>query len=264
MATALLGLVGLSQADAIPPNSSGPGWTAVGQLLQTFDGAELSKASKVSKNSKISKVSKGTAKASAGPSSLIDYREMSLRCLGKKDWESLTVSQRNQFVASLKGLVEQRYYPRWHKIFGKGKVTFQEEVSQGGDIIVRTKLMLGKKEELLSWRVAGSSGTEKIVSLSVSNSDLLERLKSRIQARKQKVGFEALLAWMKGRSSDDLNISSGSTGNSGVGRNIASGVGVNSTNGMSANAGTVLPIAAVRAPSLTAAAASAAAASLSD
>ena len=281
IATTLLGLVSLdctfaapaklpvgtsaaAQATVAQAAASGPGWTAVEQLIQTFDGANTSntvaplaasksdgqsnsaKSTSLSRATSSSKItsktakatSKSAAKASVEPSNLIDYQEMSLRCLGKKDWDGLTVSQRSQFVASLKGLVEQRYYPRWHKIFGKGKVTFQEEVSQGGDIIVRTKLLLGKKEELLSWRVAGPSGSQKIVSLSVSNSDLLERLKSRIKARQKKVGFDALLAWMKGHSNEELTISSGSTATS-------------------ATSATVLPIAAVRSHSLTAAAANA-------
>lgn len=231
MATALLCLAGINTAHAAP---AGPGWAAVGQLLQTFDGAGTSQGPKT------------VAKVGSGPSSLIDYQEMSVRCLGKKDWDGLSATQRTQFIASLKGLVEQRYYPRWRKIFGKGKVTFQDETAQGGDIVVRTKLLLGKKEELLAWRVADQSGAQKIVSLSVSNSDLLERLKSRIKARQQKVGFDALLAWMKGHSSDDMGSSSGSA--------LASA---------SAHAGSgsiVMPIAAVRTPSLSAGAA----ASISD
>lgn len=231
MATALLGFVGMSglagliglagmgsagingldaayaaPAGVAQANTAGPGWAAVGQLLQTFEGAGASKVSK----SAAKATAKSASKVASDPSSLIDYQEMSVRCLGKKDWDSLTVSQRTQFVASLKGLVEQRYYPRWRKIFGKGKVTFQEETSQGCDILVRTKLLLGKKDELLSWRVAERSGAQKIVSLSVANNDLLERLKSRIKARQKKVGFDALLAWMKGRSNDDSGISSGS------------------------------------------------------
>ncbi len=231
MATALLCLAGINAAHAAP---AGPGWAAVGQLLQTFDGAGSSKGSKA------------VAKVGSGPSSLIDYQEMSVRCLGKKDWDSLSATQRTQFIASLKGLVEQRYYPRWRKIFGKGKVTFQDETAQGGDIVVRTKLLLGKKEEFLSWRVADQSGAQKIVSLSVSNSDLLERLKSRIKARQQKVGFDALLAWMKGRSTEDMGSSAGSA--------LASA-------GSHAGSGSiVMPIAAVRSPGLSAGAA----ASISD
>lgn len=218
---ALVALNGLDTACAAPPgvaaanisqsgvaqaHAAGPGWAAVGQLLQTFDAAGTSKVSKPSAKA----TAKSASKVANNPSSLIDYQEMSVRCLGKKDWDGLTASQRAQFVASLKGLVEQRYYPRWHRIFGKGKVTFQEETSQSGDILVKTKLLLGKKEELLSWRVADQSGAQKIVSLSVANSDLLERLRSRIKARQKRAGFDALLAWMKGRSNDNSGMSSGS------------------------------------------------------
>jgi len=260
-----------SHSDTAVAGTAGPGWTAVDQLIQTFElsaatassAASLSASSSSSSSSTSSSSSLPTSKKSSGQGkktkvgksagSLIDYQEMSVRCLGKKDWDALSPSQRSQFVASLRGLVEQRYYPRWRKIFGKGKVTFQDETTQRGDILVRTKLMLGKKEELLSWRVVGQSGTPKIVSLSVSNSDLLERLKSRIKARQQKVGFDALLAWMKGHSNEDMAIS-----NSGVSTSAVSGISSNSA--VNSSPATVLPIAAVRASSLSAGAA----ASISD
>lgn len=255
-----------SHSDTAVAGTAGPGWTAVDQLIQAFElsgtaansaaspSSSLSSSATSATSIKISGKAKKT-KPCKSAGSLIDYQEMSVRCLGKKDWDVLTATQRSQFVASLRGLVEQRYYPRWRKIFGKGKVTFQDETTQRGDILVRTKLMLGKKEELLSWRVVGQSGSPKIVSLSVSNSDLLERLKSRIKARQQKVGFDALLAWMKGRSNEDMAISSGS-----VAATSATGISAgNSAIGVS-SAATVLPIAAVRAPSLSAGAA----ASISD
>lgn len=255
-APASVSTVNASHSDPAVAGTAGPGWTAVDQLIQTF---ELSGATAVgsaipSTSSKAAGLAK-KAKATKTSGSLIDYQEMSLRCLGKKDWDGLTAAQRGQFVASLKGLVEQRYYPRWRKIFGKGKVTFQDETTQRGDIVVRTKLLLGKKEELLSWRVVGQSGSQKIVSLSVSNSDLLERLKSRIKARQQKVGFDALLAWMKGRSNDDMAISSGS-----VAASSTTGLSASTSAIGGASTATVLPIAAVRAPSLSAGAA----ASISD
>lgn len=255
-APASVSTVNASHSDTAVAGTAGPGWTAVDQLIQTFElsGATAVGSAVSSTSSKAAGLAK-KAKATKTSGSLIDYHEMSLRCLGKKDWDSLTAAQRSQFVASLKGLVEQRYYPRWRKIFCKGKVTFQDETTQRGDILVRTKLLLGKKEELLSWRVVGQSGSQKIVSLSVSNSDLLERLKSRIKARQQKVGFDALLAWMKGRSNDDMAISSGS-----VAASSTTGLSASTSAIGGASTATVLPIAAVRAPSLSAGAA----ASISD
>ncbi len=267
MATALLNLAGVSCAYAAPgtpvaptavapigpagESAAGPGWAAVDQLLRTFDCAGPSKVSR--------SASKPAAKVASNPSKLIDYQEMSVRCLGKKDWDGLSASQRSQFVGSLKGLVEQRYYPRWHKIFGKGKVTFQEEASQSGDILVKTKLLLGKKEELLSWRVASQSGSQKVISLSVANSDLLERLKSCIKARQKKAGFDGLLAWMKGRSSEDMGVSSGGPLASASNSRAGAGNGVSGST-PSAVTGIVLPIAAVRPANLSAGAA----ASISD
>lgn len=173
---------------------AGPGWTAVNHLLATFDSGRVNKL----------------PQANSGSSNLIDYSEMSARCLGRKDWDGLTADQRKQFVEALKGSVERRYYPRWRKLFSKGKVTFQDEVTQGSDIVVRTKFLLGKKEEMISWRVADHNGAQRVVSLSVSDKDLLERLKVRIKARHEKVGFAGLLAWMRGKGDDEL--SSGTAG----------------------------------------------------
>jgi len=173
-------MTGIALFSCLPAQAASPSARlAVEHLLQSFESA-----------------------VATTPSSFIDYQEMSSRCLGK-DWSTLTASQRKEFVGTLKGLVEKRYYPRWRKIFGKGKVIFQGENTHGGDILVSTKLLLGKKEEMLSWRVADQSGAFKIVSLSVDNKDLLERLKTRIKAKKQKTGFAALIAWMKGKHAEE-------------------------------------------------------------
>jgi ABC-type transporter MlaC component len=173
---------------------AGPGWTAVDHLLASFDSNRVTKLPPA----------KGAVSAN-GAAGLIDYSEMAARCLGRKDWDGLTADQRKQFVEALKGSVERRYYPRWRKLFSKGKVTFQDEITQGGDIVVRTKFLLGKKEEMIAWRVVDHNGALRVVSLSVSDKDLLERLKVRIKARHEKVGFAGLLAWMRGKGDDELS-----------------------------------------------------------
>lgn len=163
------------------PAQAGQGWTVVEQLLGSFQvktGKDLNNRA----------------------ASCIDYQEMSCRCLGKRDWDALTAAQKKEFVGTLRSLVENRYYPRWRKIFGSGKVTFQDEVSQGGDTVVHTRLVVGKKEEALSWRMADLASGPRVVSLAVDNKDLLERLKKRIKARQEKAGFDALLVWMKGKT----------------------------------------------------------------
>jgi hypothetical protein len=161
------------------PAGAANGWATVEQLLRSFQ-----------------------RDSSGYPSNFIDYQEMSLRALGKRDWESLSASHRAEFSSTLKALVERRYYPRWKKIFTKGKVALIEETTSGGDVLVKTNLTLGKKCEPLSWRMSERGGTLKVVSLSVRDKDLLDKLKHRIASRQKKAGFEDLLAWMKGRSGD--------------------------------------------------------------
>ncbi|HNB17398.1 MAG TPA: ABC transporter substrate-binding protein [Candidatus Obscuribacter sp.] len=169
-------------------NQGGPAWNTVERLLRGF-----------SEDFALTR-QKGKGAASAGhsqPSQIIDYQEMSVRALGRRQWETLSTSQKRDFSASLEALVEKRYYPRWRKIFGKGKVTFVEETGVGGDTLVKTRLTLGKKVETLAWRLT-DKGT-RVISLSVSDKDLLERLKSRINSRckKGKLDVDQLIAWMR-------------------------------------------------------------------
>lgn len=205
--TAALAALSALGALSWPPAHAGQGWTVVEQLLKSFHSSGHGPLSSKSRsNSSYGQGESGDKELSVKASSFIDYSEMACRCLGKHDWEALSGGQKKEFVSTLRTLVETRYYPRWRKIFGSGKVTFQDEVTQGGDTVVHTRLSIGKKEEVLAWRMAEVSGTPRVVSLAVDDKDLLDRLKKRIQARQQKAGFDGLLAWMKGKTgSSDIS-----------------------------------------------------------
>lgn len=213
--------------DAASGNNSSAGWTTVDQLLKVLGESKSESAIKdenaiklasenFKKANRIANLqSTGNAKKTAnsisratvstvgsGPaaaSSYIDYQEMSGRALGKKDWETLSPAQKREFSKSLQVLVEKRYYPRWRKIFGKGKVRFIDESSVAGDTVVRTELLLGKKVEPLYWKLSERGGVAKVVSLSVSGKDLLDKLSQRIQSKRKKgqVNIDALIAWMR-------------------------------------------------------------------
>lgn len=183
-------------------NQGGPAWNTVERLLRGFSEDFALTRHK----------GKGQGAASAAhsqPSQILDYQEMSVRALGRRQWETLSASQKRDFSGSLEALVEKRYYPRWRKIFGKGKVTFVEETGVGGDTLVKTRLTLGKKVETLAWRLT-DKGT-RVVSLAVSDKDLLERLKSRINSRRKKgkLDVDQLIAWMRnsgGETQTSLNV----------------------------------------------------------
>jgi len=183
---------------AMPQAQAGAGWSCVDQLVKTF-GAE-----------------KGST-----ATNLIDYHEMSMRALGKKDWERMSAAQKQEFTTSLRALVEKRYYPRWQKIFGKGKVALIDESNTQGDIIVKTNLKLGKKTEAIAWRLSDKNGSAKIISLSVDDKDLLDKIKQRINSRRKKgtIDIDSLMAWIhKGEGKDATNLEGASLAQSSDGR----------------------------------------------
>ena len=128
----------------------------------------------------------------------IDYNGMAERSLKSAEWSKLSPQQRTEFAQTLKTLIEERYYTRWHRIFAKGKLAFQSESNSGGDVIVKSNLVIGKKTDALSWRLDNNGS--KVVSLAVGDSDLLQKLSSRLEGRMAKVGFQGLLTWMKGKA----------------------------------------------------------------
>jgi len=138
----------------------------------------------------------------------IDYELMAHRALGATEWEKLSPVQRKEFTKTFKSLVEQRYYPRWHKIFYKGRLAFISETSANGDTFVKTNLTLGKKTDLLVWHLANKSGDHKVISLAVADKDLLTLIGSRLKKKMDKSGFDGVMAWMKDKLEDDEDANS--------------------------------------------------------
>lgn len=130
-----------------------------------------------------------------GAENYIDYDAMSQRSLGAAQWSKLTAKQKHDYTAALKVLMEQRYYPRWHRIFSKAKVEYVSKSSAGSDLLVKTNLVVGKKSDAMTWRV--NDRNDKVVSLAIGEKDLLDRLTNRLQPKLKKNGFQAMLSWMQ-------------------------------------------------------------------
>lgn len=143
----------------------------------------------------------------------IDFAGMAECTLGKVQWDKLGPAKRREFVATFRRLVEHRYYRRWHRIFQKGTLTYVSEASASDDTIVKTLLKVGKKEDVVIWRLRSSDGDLKVISLAVEGKDLLKRLNARFQRHLQKDGFDGLMAWLKDKldEDDDLETSSAAT-----------------------------------------------------
>lgn len=133
----------------------------------------------------------------------IDYGGMAELSLTKAQWEKIGPTQRKELIASFKALVERRYYPRWHKTFLKGKLSFASEASTAGDTYVKTFLSTGDDEDTVIWRLHLKGSELVVLSLNVNGKDLLTRLSARFQRQMEKHGFEGLIAWLKEKSDDE-------------------------------------------------------------
>lgn len=181
LATALISLW-LAIATCTVANAAS-GWAAVQKLtgiLTAWDGQP------------------NNAKVYRAAAQYIDYDTIAQRSLGSPQWNKLTATQRTQFTGTLEKLMEQRYYVRWHKIFSRGKLTFAGQSSSGGDSLVKTNLVVGKKTDSITWRL--KSGDNKIVSMAVADKDLVDRLSQRLQLHLKKSGFDGMLAWMESKA----------------------------------------------------------------
>ncbi len=113
----------------------------------------------------------------------------------------MNASQKQELTATIETLVENRYFPRWEKIFGKGDVTYIGQSRRNGDILVSTNLRLGQKDDPLIFQLTAAE--PRVVSLTVNKNDLLTKLTQRIQAHQAKEGYPAMIAWLKGKGKCD-------------------------------------------------------------
>ncbi len=133
----------------------------------------------------------------------IDYENMSRRALGQDEWDKLKPSQHFEFVSALRTAIEQRYYPRWHRLFGRGSITYGQESTANGDIVLPTSLEVNQKSQAISWCLESKNGQLKVVSLGVKDKDLLDRLHKRLMTKLHKTSFAGLIAWLKSKASQD-------------------------------------------------------------
>lgn len=148
----------------------------------------------------LSKAGTIDERASCEATRYIDYETMAEVALGKPQWAKLSSTQQHDFVAALRRLVEHRYYKRWQRIFENGKLSHLSESKQGSDIRVISLLIVGKKKDRLTWRLASREGDLRIISLAVGDRDLLTRVGERLRTHLNRKGIVSLIAWLREES----------------------------------------------------------------
>ncbi|MBU6450592.1 MAG: ABC transporter substrate-binding protein [Cyanobacteria bacterium REEB67] len=172
-----------------------PGWSTVQQIVQTFKTAARSGHDPA----------RHQAAQFAALARFIDYKQIASRTLTASEWQSLNGEQRRELAATIRTLVENRYYPRWQKIFGSGHVAFLRETKSKGDLLVATNLHLGLKDDPLNWQLSSDGTRPRLISLSINKKDLLGTLRSRVEAHQCKGGYPAMIAWLKGKSKSGIS-----------------------------------------------------------
>ena len=172
------------------PAFAATGKESVEKLVAIFKGWDANSAS---------------TKVFADAAGYIDYSSMSEQALGADQWGKLKPAERADFTTALRKLVEERYYPRWHKLFSKGTLTYGKESSAHGDIMLDTTLKVNQKSQEVSWQLDNKGAQPKVISLKVEDKDLLSRLHERISPRLQKSGFKSLLSWLQNKAAKETD-----------------------------------------------------------
>jgi ABC-type transporter MlaC component len=131
----------------------------------------------------------------------IDYDLMSSLVLGDDQWAKLSPAQQKSFTAAFRKLIEQRYYVRWHRIFGHGKLSYGEETSSPGQVVMKTQITVGEECDTVNWVLHLVQGSYKVVSLTTDHRDLLEILRPRFNKVLSQRGFDGLMNWLNRKAS---------------------------------------------------------------
>ncbi len=171
----------LLSALAVLPAQAREGWSTVENVVDIFTTWQGKKPNRA---------------ISAAASEYIDYSEMAERALGRQ-WSKIDASEKREFVSLFTRVIEERYYPRWHKVFSRGKLEYIKDAPLADGVRVTTLCTVGKKKDTIIWQLSKRSGNYKVVSLAVDDQDLVTRIGSRIQKHMKSESFDDLIAWMK-------------------------------------------------------------------
>lgn len=174
-------IVLLLWAFAVSPAQAREGWTTVEKVVGIFATWQGKKPNK---------------EISAAAADYIDYSEMAERALARQ-WNKIDASEKREFVNLFTGVIEERYYPRWHKIFSRGKLEYVKDAPLPDGVRVTTLCTVGKKKDTIVWQLSKRSGSYKVISLAVDDKDLVTRIGSRLQKHIAGESFDDLVAWMK-------------------------------------------------------------------
>jgi ABC-type transporter MlaC component len=134
-------------------------------------------------------------------SQFIDYKSMAEQALGREQWSKLSKSEKDRFCQALQKLIEERYYPRWHKLFSKGQLICDSESLVGSRLTIKSHLTINDNSQNIIWQLDNKTTPAKVLSIQVGEKNLLAILHARLLPRLQKSGIKSLISWLDSKSS---------------------------------------------------------------
>lgn len=132
----------------------------------------------------------------------MDFDEMAKRAFGESGWPKFSASEQKEVTTLFRRLIQIRFYPRWRRVFQKGRFEFISQSKQAGDTLVAGKLDVDGRKSTLTFRLAKTHDSFKLVSMSVKDKDLLERTSVRLKRGLSQKGAAGLIAHLKKRTAE--------------------------------------------------------------
>ncbi|MCC7527413.1 MAG: ABC transporter substrate-binding protein [Candidatus Melainabacteria bacterium] len=132
----------------------------------------------------------------------MNFEEMAKRAFGESGWTEFSPGEQKEVTALFRRLIQIRYYPRWSRIFQKGRFEMTSQTKQGNDSLVAGTLNLDGNKNALTFRITKVSDDFKLVSMSVKDKDLLERTSVRLKRGLSKKGAAGLIAHLRKRTAE--------------------------------------------------------------
>jgi phospholipid transport system substrate-binding protein len=180
----------------VPPTPPPPGSSPMADLKKSNDSLDRLLKKKYPAWSPEAEAQKADVRQLVG--GFLDYRELARRSLAKH-WDTLTATQRKEFVASLRDLVERSYL---RQVTGDPNYTmkYQKETTEGTNATVEatlTTLTRGKKVTIALVYNLVHKERWLVYDIVTDEQSMLENYRAEFNKIINKEGFDALLKRMK-------------------------------------------------------------------
>jgi phospholipid transport system substrate-binding protein len=143
------------------------------------------------------KANERTAAVNKVADEIFDFGETAKRALGQH-WAQRTAAEREEFVRLFTALLQRTYISKVDQY--NSEMTFQDDVVDGNQAIVRTTLLLGKGSEMsLDYRMHHPRDRWQVYDLSIDGTSLVANYRSQFNKIVRTESYEGLVARLKSR-----------------------------------------------------------------